>query len=57
MDLEDINPMSMVAGIVSGVLGVFTAGSMMPESFLMKIIVFVCCTVAGYAIFEGILNR
>jgi len=53
--LDEINPIAAIFGIIGGLIGFIVAGSMMP-SIVMKMLSFVLCTVAGYAVCSRIFQ-
>jgi len=53
MDLEEINPISALMGIVGGAIGFIVAGQMESGIFI-KIAAFLICGVGGYFVFNKI---
>jgi hypothetical protein len=53
----DINPIYAIGGLLTGFLASIMAGSMMPNSIIMKLIVFLAGTVAGYFVTMRLLNK
>lgn len=56
MSIEDINPVSAIAGAVGGLFAFYVSGTMMASSFLIRILTFCVTTVVCYFVFDKILD-